>query len=317
MAIACYAFLSVSPNRMSSNHDNDKKPDRDSHFAEKRRAFRDAKRARAGLPPIDSSSGKSRPARRGSLFEQQAEPDVIYLYGLHTVRAALDNPRRSISRLMVSLNALNRLEIENPAALPFEVEITQPSELDKLLGDDAVHQGALLVARPLTPKPISALDDTNLIVILDQVTDPHNVGAIMRSAVAFGAGALISTQRHSPSESGVLAKSASGALELIDHIEARNLAEAIEAIQAQGFQTIGLDSDGPESLEDCFRENRIALVMGAEGKGLRQKTKTVVGNLARLDMPGAIKSLNVSNATAIALYAAQKHLKAINQTRRP
>jgi 23S rRNA (guanosine2251-2'-O)-methyltransferase len=130
----------------------------------------------------------------------------------------------------------------------------------------------------------------------------------MRSAVAFGAGALVTTTRHSPQESGVLAKAASGALEHLDHIEVRNLAEALEALAAQGFQTIGLDSEGPAALEQVLAGGRIALVLGAEGKGLRQKTRDTVSALARLDMPGAIKSLNVSNAAAIALYASRRRL---------
>ena len=175
-----------------------------------------------------------------------------------------------------------------------------------------MHQGVLLEAAPLKPRPLSDLADAKLLVILDQVTDPHNAGAIMRSAVAFGAGALITTQRHSPQESGVLAKAASGALEMIDHIEVRNLAAAIEDIKAQGFVTVGLDSEGPSPIEAGLSGDRIALVLGAEGKGLRQKTRETVDTLVRLDMPGAIKSLNVSNATAIALYAAQQYLSKPN-----
>jgi 23S rRNA (guanosine2251-2'-O)-methyltransferase len=146
--------------------------------------------------------------------------------------------------------------------------------------------------------------------VLDQVTDPHNVGAIMRSAVAFGAGALITTQRHSPQESGVLAKSASGALEHIDLIEVKNLADALGKLHVSGFQTVGLDSDGPQEMEKSFAGEKIALVLGAEGKGLRQKTRETVTALARLDMPGAIRSLNVSNAAAVALYAAKSYLGA-------
>jgi 23S rRNA (guanosine2251-2'-O)-methyltransferase len=130
----------------------------------------------------------------------------------------------------------------------------------------------------------------------------------MRSAVAFGAGALVTTARHSPQETGVLAKAASGALEHIDLIEVRNLAEALGELHGAGFQTIGLDSEAPEELEKSFAGDRIALVLGAEGKGLRQKSRETVGTLARLDMPGAIRSLNVSNAAAIALYAARRHL---------
>ena len=134
------------------------------------------------------------------------------------------------------------------------------------------------------------------------------MGAIHRSAVAFGAGALITTQRHSPSESGVLAKAASGALEHIDLIEVRNLAAALGELHAAGFRTVGLDSEAPEQIEGSFQGDRIALVLGAEGKGLRQKTRETVSALVRLDLPGAIRSLNVSNAAAVALYAARRFL---------
>lgn len=281
---------------------------RDTHYAKLRRAHRDAKREQQGLPPAQPKSKRDLPARKGALYADRSAVDTIYLYGLHTVRAALDNPARRIVGLKATRNALMRLEIAEDADLPYPLELVSPQEIDRLLGDDAVHQGVLLEAAPLSPRPLSALGDTRLLVILDQVTDPHNVGAIMRSAVAFGAGALITTQRHSPQESGVLAKSASGALELIDHIEVRNLAAAIEEIKAQGFTTIGFDSEGPEPIEAGLSGDRIALVLGAEGKGLRQKTRETVDILTRLDMPGAIKSLNVSNAAAIALYAARQYL---------
>ena len=189
-----------------------------------------------------------------------------------------------------------------------KAELVEPREIDKVTGSDAVHQGVLIEAEPLKPKRLDALGDTRLVLVLDQVTDPHNVGAILRSAVAFGAGALITTARHSPQESGVLAKSASGALEHIDHIEVKNLADAIGELHAAGFQTIGLDSDGAAELEKTFSGEKIALVLGAEGKGLRQKTRETVTALARLDMPGVIRSLNVSNAAAVALYAVRRFL---------
>ncbi len=230
------------------------------------------------------------------------------LYGLHTVRAALDNPSRKIRRMLVTRNALERLGLADMAALPFKAELVEPRDIDKMTGSDAVHQGVLIEALPLKPKPLSALGETSLVVVLDQVTDPHNVGAVLRSAVAFGAGAMITTARHSPTESGVLAKAASGALEHIDLIEVKNLAAALDELHAAGFQTLGLDSDGPAELEASFGGPRVALVLGAEGKGLRQKTRETVTTLARLDMPGAICSLNVSNAAAVALYAARKHL---------
>jgi 23S rRNA (guanosine2251-2'-O)-methyltransferase len=270
---------------------------RDTHYAKLRRKFRDDK---AGGPVF----------RPRAPIEAGPQPDdgSVRLYGIHTVRAALDNPRRKINRLLVTRNALSRLELGEPLDLPYPAEIVEPREIDKLVGSDAVHQGALIEAMPLKPKRLSDLKDTRLVLVLDQVTDPHNVGAIMRSAVAFSAGALITTGRHSPQESGVLAKSASGALEHVDHIEVRNLADALGELADLGFQTVGLDSDGAAVLEETFAGTRIALVLGAEGKGLRQKTRETVSALARLDMPGVIRSLNVSNAAAISLYAAHRHL---------
>ena len=238
------------------------------------------------------------------------DPDTgpVYLYGIHTVRAALDNPERVIKRMLVTRNALERLEIDDVSSLPFSAEIVDPRAIDKETGSEAVHQGVMVEAEPLRAKMLGALGETDLLLILDQVTDPHNVGAIMRSAVAFNCGALITTARHSPQESGVLAKAASGALELIPHIEVRNLSDALSEVEALGYQTIGLDSEGPVELEASFSGKKVALVLGAEGKGLRQKTRETVNTLARLDMPGVIKSLNVSNAAALSLYAARKAL---------
>lgn len=272
---------------------------KDSHYAKLRRAHRDEK---AGGTPAFRQRQRLPPG-------EQAEDGLVRLYGLHTVRAAIDNPSRKIRKMLVTRNAAERLGIDDIAALPFTAELSEPRDIDKITGSDAVHQGVLIEAEPLKPKRLDALGDTNLVLVLDQVTDPHNVGAILRSAVAFGAGALITTTRHSPTESGVLAKSASGALEHIDQIEVRNLADALGQLHEAGFQTIGLDSDGPAELEKTFSGEKIALVLGAEGKGLRQKTRETVTALARLDMPGAIRSLNVSNATAVALYAARKFLK--------
>jgi 23S rRNA (guanosine2251-2'-O)-methyltransferase len=280
------------------SNDSKSNTPQDSHYAKLRRAYRDEKaggtpafRAREQLPPGDGA------------------PDgLVRLYGLHTVRAALDNPRRRIKTMLVTRNALERLGIASLAALPFKAELVEPRQIDKITGTDAVHQGVLIEAQPLKPKRLDSLGDTNLVLVLDQVTDPHNVGAIMRSAVAFGAGALITTARHSPHESGVLAKSASGALEHIDQIEVKNLADALAELHEAGFRTIGLDSEGPEELEKSLSGDKIALVLGAEGKGLRQKTRETVTTLARLDMPGPIRSLNVSNAAAVSLYAANAFL---------
>jgi 23S rRNA (guanosine2251-2'-O)-methyltransferase len=272
---------------------------KDTHYAKLRRAHRDEKAG--GAPAF-------RPRQPVPPGENPAD-GLVRLYGLHTVRAALDNPRRRIKKMLVTRNAAERLAIADLAALPFNTEMAEPKDIDKVIGSDAVHQGVLIEAEPLKPKRLDALGDTRLVLVLDQVTDPHNVGAILRSAVAFGAGALITTARHSPQESGVLAKSASGALEHIDQIEVKNLADALGQLHDAGFQTIGLDSDGPAELEKSFAGEKIALVLGAEGKGLRQKTRETVSTLARLDMPGAIRSLNVSNAAAVSLYAARKFLR--------
>ncbi|QPC87662.1 23S rRNA (guanosine(2251)-2'-O)-methyltransferase RlmB [Mesorhizobium sp. NBSH29] len=287
---------------MSDDSKTTKTP-RDSHYANLRRAHRDQKAG--GAAPAANSFRPKQPLPPG----QAAPEGQVRLYGIHTVRAALDNKARSIKRLLATRNALERLGIADITTLPFAAELVEPREIDKLTGTDAVHQGVLIEALPLKPKPLEALGDARLVLVLDQVTDPHNVGAIMRSAVAFGAGALITTQRHSPHESGVLAKSASGALEHIDLIEVKNLADALEKLHEAGFQTIGLDSDAPQELEGSFAGDRVALVLGAEGKGLRQKTRETVTTLARLEMPGAIRSLNVSNAAAVSLYAARKVLK--------
>ncbi|MBN7756243.1 RNA methyltransferase [Nitratireductor aquimarinus] len=278
-----------------SDDQNSKTP-KDSHYARLRRAHRDRTQQKNGDGKSDSRRGEG--PRDG----------LVRLYGLHTVRAALDNPQRRIKHMRVTRNAAARLELGEPSALPFPVEIVEPRAIDGLTGPDAVHQGVLIEAEPLKPRPLGDLEGAGLVLVLDQVTDPHNVGAIMRSAVAFGVNALVTTARHSPSESGVLAKAASGALEHIDHLTVRNLAEALEELSAAGFQTIGLDSDGPDQLEATFAADRIALVLGAEGKGLRQKTRDTVTALARLDMPGAIRSLNVSNAAAVSLYAARQYL---------
>ncbi len=270
---------------------------KDTHYARLRRAFRDQKsggapafRPRQSMPP-----GENPPH------------GIVRLYGIHPVRAALGNERREISRMLVTRNALERLGTD-AGALPFPVMLVTPREIDRVTGSEAVHQGVLIEAKPLQARPLDALGGSDLVVVLDQLTDPHNVGAIMRSAVAFGAGALITTARHSPQESGALAKSASGALEHIELIEAKNLADALNKLHDAGFLSIGLDSEGPQELEATLSGAKIALVLGSEGKGLRQKTRETVSVLARLEMPGRIASLNVSNAAAVALYAARRFL---------
>ncbi|MBW8284387.1 MAG: 23S rRNA (guanosine(2251)-2'-O)-methyltransferase RlmB [Rhizobium sp.] len=278
---------------------------RDTHYATLRRQVRDAKRERGEIPTPDPRKDRR---KETDWAPPQLATDQVRLYGLHTVRAAIDNPERVLIKLSVTQNALVRLEIGPVDSLDFPVEIVTPQDLDKQLGPDAIHQGAMLETRPLPVRRLEALKDSPLLLVLDQVTDPHNVGAIMRTAVAFGAGAVITTMRHSPTESGVLAKSASGALEMIPYIQITNLSDALGELHKLGFFTVGLDSEGPAPLEGALTGEKVALVLGSEGKGLRQKTRETVNALARLDMPGEIKSLNVSNAAAIALYATRQHL---------
>lgn len=289
---------------MSKDTPNDKSG-RDTHYATLRRQVRDAKRERGEIPTPEH---QKRRKSNADWTPPQLAADQVYLYGLHTVRAALDNPQRKLIKLSATQNALARLEITNISDLSFPVDIVSPQDIDKVLGPEAIHQGVMLETRPLPLRRLEALKESPLLLVLDQVTDPHNVGAIMRTAVAFGAGAVITTMRHSPTESGVLAKSASGALELIPYIQITNLSDALGELHKLGFFTIGLDSEGPQPLESSFSGEKIALVLGSEGKGLRQKTRETVNALARLDMPGEIKSLNVSNAAAIALYASRQHL---------
>ncbi|MDJ1157315.1 RNA methyltransferase [Chelatococcus sp. SYSU_G07232] len=235
--------------------------------------------------------------------------DVAILYGWHPVYEALANGRRHPRRLFATENALRRLT-DALGTLPIEAEIVRPDEIGRRLGPDAVHQGLLLEADPLPSPTLETLPPDALVLVLDQITDPHNVGAITRTAAAFGVDAIVTTARHSPAATGVMAKSASGGLEHVPFVIVRNLAEALLALGERGFQKIGLDSEGPAPLDAIPLRRPLALVLGAEGKGLRQLTRERCDNLARLDMPGAIKSLNVSNAAAVSLYAVTMRLGA-------
>lgn len=227
----------------------------------------------------------------------------VYLYGLHTVRAALDNPRRKKRKLLATPNGLNRLIEDGPRpSLP--IEDKTPRDLDTILGTDAVHQGVALEVDPVDRWRLKDVGKLDLVIVLDQVTDPHNVGAILRTACAFGADAVITTARYAPRETGVLAKSASGALDQIPLVEVRNLGDTLEELKAQGLVCLGFDSEADGLLKARPAGEKLAIVLGAEGKGLRQKTRSLCDEMVRLDMPGPIKSLNVSNAAAIALFAA-------------
>jgi 23S rRNA (guanosine2251-2'-O)-methyltransferase len=242
------------------------------------------------------------PARSGPRDRpgERREAKVSLIYGFHSVMAALKAPRRELIRLYATAAAAERLGAEI-AARGLETRIMGPEEISARAPREAVHQGLLLEARPLAPIDIADLHANGLVLVLDQITDPHNVGAILRTAAAFAVDALVTTERHSPEFAGALAKSASGGLEHVPICSVPNLARALAEIGDMGYWRIGLDSEAEIQLTDEPLSRPLALVLGAEDKGLRRLTRERCDRLARLDLPGAIKSLNVSNACAIAL----------------
>jgi len=249
-----------------------------------------------------------RPAWRDREPRGHAKGDgPVILYGWHTVTLALANPARHIRKLFLTENAARRLADEN-IDTRVQPELVRPGDIDRRLGPDAVHQGLLAEADALPSPDIEDLPQDGIVLVLDQITDPHNVGAILRSAAAFGVKAIVTTARHSPEATGVLAKSASGALELVPIVSVGNLARALNEMNDNGFMTVGLDSEGTENLSAVTLHAPLALVLGAEGKGLRQLTRETCRVVARMDMPGEIKSLNVSNAAALALYIGSSRL---------
>ena len=253
-------------------------------------------------PRFQRPHGK--PGRReGQSRRPPSDIDVTVLYGWHPVAEALRNGNRAIRRLLATENSARRLNEELGSPLPVEPEIVRPDEINRLLEPDAVHQGLYLEADPRPSPTPDTLSGERVVLALDQITDPHNVGAIVRTAAAFGVEAIITTARHSPAATGVLAKSASGGLEHVPFMIVRNLADALIALGERGFQRIGLDSTGDANLDELQLRLPVVLVLGSEGKGLRQRTRDCCDAIGRLDMPGAIKSLNVSNAAAISLYA--------------
>lgn len=271
-------------------------------------------------PPKDRSRGeqarRDRPAPRNESPRgpfRARSPDVVAIYGAHAVREALKAGRRKLLALYATDAALPRIaDLAKAAGL--EPRLVDGRELSRHLGDDAVHQGLLLEARPLPEADIGDIETKSGIVLaLDQITDPHNVGAILRTACAFGVDALILTERHSPDFTGALAKAASGALEHVTIVPVVNLSRALDALRDGGYSVIGLDSEGSAPIETIPLARPLALVLGAEGKGLRRLTRERCDAIARLDLPGPIKSLNVSNACAAALSVAHMRLRVAKQ----
>ncbi len=236
----------------------------------------------------------------------EAPRGAVWLYGLHAVAAALANPARRLRRLLLTEEAEAALSARIGQPWPLAPERAERGRLDHLLGRDAVHQGAALLADPLAvPALAVALARPGPVLVLDQVSDPRNVGAILRSAAAFGAACVIAQERNAPEETGALAKAASGAVETMPLLRAVNISRTLIALKAAGFWTVGLDAAGAPLSGPALAERRVALVLGAEGEGLRRLVRETCDEVAAIGMPGAqgaLDSLNVSNAAAIALY---------------
>ena len=251
------------------------------------------------------NAGHKQPRGRSHAQGDGGDDGPVHIFGIHAVEAALRNPRRAIRELRLTENAEHSLAaaVTSRTIKPTRAD---PRDLDRLLGEETVHQGALLVA-DLLPEPdleaaAAAAAGGRPIVVLDQVTDPHNVGAILRSAAAFGASGLVMTRRHSPPLAGTLAKSASGALEHVPVTLVPNLAQAMARLADLGVWRIGLDGEAEAAIEVGDHMGAVALVLGAEGKGLRRLTSELCDQLCRITTDGALQSLNVSNAAAIALH---------------
>lgn len=262
--------------------------------------------SRSGVPAKPFRGGGGRSPRHGPQKGHKGGADENFLYGFHAVTAALQNPERKVLRLLMTRNAENEMADEGLSlGTKFVItpEIMTGEEIAAALPPGAVHQGIALKVSALPDLSVDeACEGVNVAVVLDQVTDPHNFGAILRSAAVFGAGALIATDRNSPPLGGVLAKAASGALEQVKVAKVTNLVRALDELKDLGFEVIGLDGEGEVSLPDFKTGLKVALVMGAEGTGLRRLTREHCDILARLPATGTMRSLNVSNAAAVALY---------------
>ncbi len=262
--------------------------------------------------PSDRDSPNPRRAMRGRAGRMQGgrgsgatSKQPVRLWGRHAVEAALANPDRRFKRLSGSREAIAALDAEIPSSLA--ITYAQAVDLGRLVPRDAPHQGIVLEVEPLADvwlgDVLADADPTRPIILLDQVTDPHNVGAVLRSAAAFNAAAIITQDRHAPPESGVIAKAASGAMEIVPWVRVVNLSRALEEVSEAGYWRIGLAGEATAALAEALPAGPVALVLGAEGEGMRHNVAQHCDALARLPISEAMESLNVSNAAAIALYA--------------
>lgn len=238
----------------------------------------------------------------------------LWLYGLHSCKMVLQNPNREIRRILaLNEEALSKI-LPKEHWRDFKIEFLDRRKLEDSLPPEAVHQGVAVETSPLPNYPLEYLEDINesnqIVLVLDQLSDPHNVGAILRSAAVFGAKALIMTDRHAPPETGTLAKAASGALELVPIIRIVNLSQAIKQLKNMGFWCVGFAETGSQTLKQIDLKGKIALILGAEGEGMRRLTKELCDFTVHLETSPNFSTLNVSNAAAIALYEAFTKQKA-------
>lgn len=243
--------------------------------------------------------------RRDAAFEEDGE---VWIWGVHAAGAVIGNPKRKISKALVSRNGAHRAGLD-PEALPKYAELLDPKEIDQRLPPGSVHQGIAVRCKPLDGLDISeaVVRPEHPLVILDQVTDPQNVGAVFRSAAAFGIGGVVMQTRNAPALGGALAKAATGAIERVEEIRAVNLSRAIDALRDAGWRVIGLDGSAEQTLDQAFAgDEPLAIVLGAEGGGIRPGVAKACTGLARIPIGAAMESLNVSNAAAIAFYEAAR-----------
>ncbi|OYV26567.1 MAG: 23S rRNA (guanosine(2251)-2'-O)-methyltransferase RlmB [Acidocella sp. 20-63-7] len=253
-------------------------------------------------PPMQNHQ-QGRPQRAPAV-----PPGAVWLYGTHAVAAALANPARRLRRLVLTEDSQAALAAERPQPWPIQAEIVPRDRIDVLLGarpgSGIVHQGvALLTDQLAAPALLDALARPGPVLVLDQISDPRNIGALMRTAQAFGAAMVITQERNAPEETGALAKAASGALELIPLLRIVNISRALVVLKSANVWVVGLDGASPTRLNgEAFAGRRVALVLGSEGEGMRRLTRETCDEIVALGMPGGMESLNVSAAGAVALY---------------
>lgn len=271
-----------------------------------------AKRKRRLPRAFPPGAPRPAPARQPEGTSRPARPAAPWLYGVHAVLAAVANPLRRCHRLVLTANTRDALKERLAQAVAAadgrrpQPEIAARSDIDRLLPAGAVHQGIALLADPLPPVAIEEVAERaaaeTAVVVLDRASDPHNVGAVLRSAAAFGASAVVVTDRHAPEVTGALAKAASGALETVPLVRVANLARAMGLLKESGFWCVGLDPEAPQTLADAQLAGKVALVLGAEGEGMRRLTRETCDLLVRIPIAAGSDSLNLSNAAAVALY---------------